>query len=265
MATGDAGPLRHRYGSPRDLDHRRVTVALSDGTIAQAGGKVIKNVAGYDLAKLLVSGAFGTLGLILVGQRAAAPAAAETSVDRARGRLRSWAVLGAAAVALARAPLEFEASWTWPGRPGAADELARAPAGRRRGAQERRGASHARRRPDRGGRHRPGRPALGAPARLGQRLSRPGAGPGGCVADRAGGRPARRRRGRWHARRPGRPGRELSWRSRPTPSVDCGRRCREPPRARCCSTRRRRCAPRESRGARTRARARAMRRVKGAL
>ena len=41
-----------------------VTVALSDGTIAHAGGKVIKNVAGYDLAKLF-AGSFGTLGLIV--------------------------------------------------------------------------------------------------------------------------------------------------------------------------------------------------------
>jgi len=63
VATADSGPLRHRYGAPRDLVVG-ATVALSDGTIAQAGGKVIKNVAGYDLAKLF-SGAFGTLGLIL--------------------------------------------------------------------------------------------------------------------------------------------------------------------------------------------------------
>ena len=45
FATGDCGPLRHRYGAPRDLV-LGVTVALSDGTIAKAGSKVIKNVAG---------------------------------------------------------------------------------------------------------------------------------------------------------------------------------------------------------------------------
>ena len=56
------GPLRHRYGAARDLV-LGVTVALPDGTLARAGGKVIKNVAGYDLAKLF-SGSFGTLGLI---------------------------------------------------------------------------------------------------------------------------------------------------------------------------------------------------------
>jgi glycolate oxidase FAD binding subunit len=62
VATGDSGPLRHRYGAVRDLVIG-ITVALPDGTIAHAGGKVIKNVAGYDLAKLF-TGSFGTLGLI---------------------------------------------------------------------------------------------------------------------------------------------------------------------------------------------------------
>ena len=50
MATNDSGPLRHRYGSMRDLVVG-TTVALSDGTLAHSGGKVIKNVAGYDLAQ----------------------------------------------------------------------------------------------------------------------------------------------------------------------------------------------------------------------
>ena len=52
VATGDSGPLRHRYGAPRDLV-LGVAVALPDGSVAQAGGRVIKNVAGYDLGKLL--------------------------------------------------------------------------------------------------------------------------------------------------------------------------------------------------------------------
>jgi glycolate oxidase FAD binding subunit len=63
IATGDSGPLRHRYAAPRDLI-LGITVALSDGTVARAGGKVIKNVAGYDLAKLF-TGSFGTLGVIV--------------------------------------------------------------------------------------------------------------------------------------------------------------------------------------------------------
>ena len=62
IATGDSGPLRHRYGAPRDLV-LGVQVALPDGSLARAGSKVIKNVAGYDLAKLM-TGAFGTLGVV---------------------------------------------------------------------------------------------------------------------------------------------------------------------------------------------------------
>ena len=63
VASGDSGPLRHRYGAARDLV-LGVTVALSDGSVARAGGKVIKNVAGYDLGKLF-AGSFGTLGAIM--------------------------------------------------------------------------------------------------------------------------------------------------------------------------------------------------------
>jgi glycolate oxidase FAD binding subunit len=105
VATGDSGPLRHRYGAPRDLVVG-MTVALSDGTIARTGGKVIKNVAGYDIAKLF-SGAFGTLGLILSVNVRLHPLH-ETSVT-ALGSATDPAVLTAAAVVLAAAPLEFEA------------------------------------------------------------------------------------------------------------------------------------------------------------
>ncbi|HYX44627.1 MAG TPA: FAD-binding oxidoreductase [Acidimicrobiales bacterium] len=63
IATADSGPLRHRYAAARDLI-LGITVVLGDGTVAKAGGKVIKNVAGYDLAKLF-TGSFGTLGLLV--------------------------------------------------------------------------------------------------------------------------------------------------------------------------------------------------------
>ena len=63
IATGDSGPLRHRYAAARDLI-LGITVVLGDGTVARAGGKVIKNVAGYDLAKLY-TGSLGTLGVIV--------------------------------------------------------------------------------------------------------------------------------------------------------------------------------------------------------
>ncbi len=62
LAANLSGPLRHRFGAPRDLV-LGVTLVLADGTIANAGGKVVKNVAGYDLGKL-VCGSHGTLALI---------------------------------------------------------------------------------------------------------------------------------------------------------------------------------------------------------
>ena len=63
VATNDSGPVRHRYGTPRDL-LIGVTLALTDGRIVKAGGHVVKNVAGYDLGKL-ASGSFGTFAAIV--------------------------------------------------------------------------------------------------------------------------------------------------------------------------------------------------------
>jgi glycolate oxidase FAD binding subunit len=63
IATNDSGPLRHRYGTPRDL-LIGVQLAMCDGRVIKAGGNVVKNVAGYDLAKL-VSGSFGSLAAIV--------------------------------------------------------------------------------------------------------------------------------------------------------------------------------------------------------
>ena len=62
VATGDAGPAGLVHGSLRDLVIG-VTLVLSDGSVARSGGHVIKNVAGYDLAKL-VHGSYGTLAVI---------------------------------------------------------------------------------------------------------------------------------------------------------------------------------------------------------
>ena len=62
LAANDSGPLRLRFGSLRDLIIG-VTLALPDGTLAKSGGKVVKNVAGYDLPKL-ATGSLGTLGVI---------------------------------------------------------------------------------------------------------------------------------------------------------------------------------------------------------
>jgi glycolate oxidase FAD binding subunit len=111
LAANDSGPARHRYGSMRDLVIG-ITVVLSDGTIAKSGGKVIKNVAGYDLAKLF-TGSFGTLGLIgqiavrlhPLASRTATVVASTSSVER----------ISALVIALARLPLEadcFDVLWT---------------------------------------------------------------------------------------------------------------------------------------------------------
>src|SRR5216683_2178684 len=62
LSTNDSGGLRLRFGALRDLIIG-ITIALPDGTLASSGGKVVKNVAGYDLPKL-VTGALGTLGVI---------------------------------------------------------------------------------------------------------------------------------------------------------------------------------------------------------
>lgn len=62
IATADTGSLRHRYRGVRDMI-LGISFVRSDGKIAKAGGRVVKNVAGYDLMKLL-TGSYGTLGMI---------------------------------------------------------------------------------------------------------------------------------------------------------------------------------------------------------
>ncbi len=63
LSAGWLGPRRHLYGRPRDFVIGSVAV-LADGTIARAGGMVVKNVAGYDMSRLYV-GSFGTLAVLV--------------------------------------------------------------------------------------------------------------------------------------------------------------------------------------------------------
>jgi glycolate oxidase FAD binding subunit len=110
FAAADSGPLRHRYHAPRDLIIG-VQLALADGSVARAGGTVIKNVAGYDLAKLF-TGSFGTLGLIaeIAVRLHPLPQGTATAV----GRSDDPAKLAAGAAACAREPLEadaFDVGW----------------------------------------------------------------------------------------------------------------------------------------------------------
>lgn len=80
LATNDSGALRARFGTLRDLIIG-ITIALPDGTLARSGGKVVKNVAGYDLPKLM-TGALGTLGLIVEATFRLHPLPAATSTVR---------------------------------------------------------------------------------------------------------------------------------------------------------------------------------------
>jgi glycolate oxidase FAD binding subunit len=110
VATNDSGPLRARYGGARDLVVG-MRVALADGTVAKSGGKVIKNVAGYDLAKLF-TGSYGTLGAILELSVRLHPLPPATAT--AVGHTRSPQLLAAGAATLSHARLEqmgLDARW----------------------------------------------------------------------------------------------------------------------------------------------------------
>ena len=63
VAANASGPRRHLYGTARDL-LIGITVVTGDGSLVRGGGKVVKNVAGYDVPKLFV-GSYGTLGVIV--------------------------------------------------------------------------------------------------------------------------------------------------------------------------------------------------------
>jgi glycolate oxidase FAD binding subunit len=116
VATADSGPLRHRYGGVRELI-LGVQVALPDGTVARAGSRVIKNVAGYDLAKLMC-GAFGTLGVVCEIVVRLHPEQGQTVTIVGVGE--DPARLAAAAGSLRRLPLELEAlDVRWDGTNGA--------------------------------------------------------------------------------------------------------------------------------------------------
>jgi glycolate oxidase FAD binding subunit len=84
VATGLSGPRRLLHGGVRDLI-LGATLVRADGVVARSGGKVVKNVAGYDVAKL-VCGSYGTLGLVTEAAfrlHPVAPAAACVSVPAA--------------------------------------------------------------------------------------------------------------------------------------------------------------------------------------
>lgn len=83
LATNSFGPLRARYGAVRDLI-LGVTLVRSDGVLAKGGGKVVKNVAGFDLPKL-ACGSLGTLGLIAQATLRVHPLPERSEARLARG------------------------------------------------------------------------------------------------------------------------------------------------------------------------------------
>ncbi|HYP41492.1 MAG TPA: FAD-binding oxidoreductase [Chloroflexia bacterium] len=95
VATGDSGPRRVRYGGVRDLI-LGVTFVRADGVVAKGGGKVVKNVAGYDLPKLL-TGSLGTLGVIVEATFRLYPVPSASATVLSRG----MAVMDAGKVAAA--------------------------------------------------------------------------------------------------------------------------------------------------------------------
>jgi FAD/FMN-containing dehydrogenase len=113
IAGNQSGPLRHRYGAPRDL-LLGITVVLGDGTVASSGGKVVKNVAGYDLARLFC-GSGGRFGVIVFAalRLHPRPAAARTLVVSATSPLEAataWQAL------LHSALVPSAVDLLWPGR-----------------------------------------------------------------------------------------------------------------------------------------------------
>jgi glycolate oxidase FAD binding subunit len=112
IAANLSGPRRHRYGTARDLVIG-VTVVLADGTIASSGGKVVKNVAGYDLGKVFC-GSEGRFGLIarvalrLHPKPESARTLAVPVTSPTDAQAKAWAIL--------RAPLAPSAvDVVWPG------------------------------------------------------------------------------------------------------------------------------------------------------
>ncbi|MFC0861295.1 FAD-binding oxidoreductase [Sphaerimonospora cavernae] len=124
LATGIAGPRRFRYGTARDL-LIGITAVLADGTIARAGGKVVKNVAGYDLGKLF-TGSYGTLGVIADATFRLQPLPATrawVTLDLdAQGSPDRLGALVAAVAASTQEPAAIELDW--PGPEGGAPSLA---------------------------------------------------------------------------------------------------------------------------------------------
>jgi glycolate oxidase FAD binding subunit len=118
VAANASGPRRLRYGTVRDL-LIGITVVLADGTVARAGGKVVKNVAGYDLGKLFC-GSLGTLGMVaeVIFRLHPVPAAASVVTLAVDGPAQAGEAVGRLqGTALEPSAVELTVDeWGWPGR-----------------------------------------------------------------------------------------------------------------------------------------------------
>lgn len=115
LATAPSGPRRLQRLAVRDLV-LGTTVVLADGTVATSGGKVVKNVAGYDLAKLM-TGSFGTLGIVVRAAFRLHPVRPHRAYVLRTGPLEEVAALAREAVASQLAPAAVEID-----RPAGSDE-----------------------------------------------------------------------------------------------------------------------------------------------
>ena len=116
LSTGSTGPLAHAYGPPRDW-LIGIGVAGADGVETKAGGKVVKNVTGYDLNKLY-TGALGTLGIIVEATFKVAPLQPESgAVVSYFPSLEPAIEAGATLLNSPAAPMAYVASFPQPGRP----------------------------------------------------------------------------------------------------------------------------------------------------
>ncbi len=107
IATNDSGSLRHRYGTPRDL-LIGISLATTDGRLAKAGGQVVKNVAGYDLGRL-VSGSFGSFAAIVSATFKLSPLPLASATMAARFGDRDAAVRAITAIAASTLdPMAFD-------------------------------------------------------------------------------------------------------------------------------------------------------------
>ncbi|MGP3957286.1 FAD-binding oxidoreductase [Nonomuraea sp. 3N208] len=115
LATATAGPRAFRYGTARDL-LIGITVVLPDGTVARSGGKVVKNVAGYDLGKLF-TGSYGTLGVIAEATFRLHPLPADRRWITAELDRDELPPIAAALAASQAEPSAAEVDWPDPGGP----------------------------------------------------------------------------------------------------------------------------------------------------